>query len=268
MRRLGWLAVLFTLFALMMGHAQIAPAQPFAQQVVDIPTRPGVTQRLLVLTPPDPKAAVVLYAGGHGGLQIESGGAMKWGAGNFLVRTRQLFAAQGLLVAVVDAPSDQQSPPYLQGRRQRPEHVADTKAVIAWLRETAKVPVWLVGTSRGTQSVGYLATELAGAERPDGIVLTASIVTDPRGRPVPAMPLERIRIPVLVVHHEQDGCASCPFADVPAMVRKLTNAPRSHLLAYQGGVSQGDPCEAFAYHGFNGIEPRVVQQIAEWVLVK
>jgi hypothetical protein len=55
------------------------------QQVVDIATRPGVTQRMLVLSPPQPKAAVVLLAGGHGGLQMASDGSMKWGAGNFLV---------------------------------------------------------------------------------------------------------------------------------------------------------------------------------------
>ena len=31
---------------------------------------------------------------------------MNWGAANFLVRTRNMFAARGLMVAVVDAPSD------------------------------------------------------------------------------------------------------------------------------------------------------------------
>jgi hypothetical protein len=69
---------------------------------------------------------------------------MKWGAGNFLVRTRQLFAEGGIMVAVVDAPSDRQSQPYLEGFRQTPEHVADLKAVIAWLREKANPPVWIV----------------------------------------------------------------------------------------------------------------------------
>src|SRR4051812_1904833 len=76
------------------------------QQVVDIPTRPGVTQRMLVLKPPQPKAAVVLLAGGHGGLQIFPNGSMQFGGGNFLVRTRELFAERGLLVVIVDAPSD------------------------------------------------------------------------------------------------------------------------------------------------------------------
>lgn len=249
--------------------ALVACAQAqITQKVVDIPTRPGVTQRMLVLSPLTTKAAVVLVAGGHGGLQIFPNGSFRWGAGNFLVRTRQMFAEQGLMVAVIDAPSDRQSPPYLAGFRQKPEHAADVKAVIAWMREQAKVPVWLVGTSRGTQSAAYAATELAGPEGPDGIVLSATILTDDRGRPVPDMPLGRIRVPVLVVHHEQDGCAHCAFADVPALMAKLANSPRKQLLSFTGGENKGDPCEAMAYHGFNGLDREVVGQIADWLLAR
>jgi pimeloyl-ACP methyl ester carboxylesterase len=238
------------------------------QQVVDVPTRPGVSQRMLVLSPPEPKAAVILIPGGHGGLQIFPNGSFKWGEGNFLVRSRQLFADQGLIVAVVDAPSDRQSPPFLSGFRQTPAHVADIKAVIAWLRGQAKVPVWLVGTSRGTQSAAYVATELSGPDGPDGIVLSSTILSDDKGRPVPAMPLAKLRIPVLVVHHEQDACAHCRFSDVPLLLDKLGDSPRKQLLSFKGGGNRGDPCEAFAYHGFNGLESDVVAQTAAWILVK
>lgn len=230
------------------------------EKVVDIPTRPDVTQRMLVIAPPEPKAAVMLLAGGHGGLQIFPNGSMKWGNGNFLVRTRQLFADQGLMVAVVDAPSDRQSPPYLAGFRQTSDHAADLAAVIAWLRH--------LGTSRGTQSAAYVATKLSGAEGPDGVVLTSTILTDNKGRPVPAMPLGKIQVPVLVVHHEQDGCSHCSFSDVPELMAKLGNTPRHELLSFKGGQSKGDPCDAFAYHGFNGLEPEVVQQMAAWMLAK
>jgi hypothetical protein len=96
--------------------------------------------------PPEPKATVILLAGGHGGLQIFQNGSFKWGEGNFLVRSRQLFADKGLMAVVVDAPSDRQRAPFLNGFRQTEEHVADLKATIAWARATAKVPVWLVGT--------------------------------------------------------------------------------------------------------------------------
>lgn len=256
-----WIAAWF-IASVSTAHAQTA------QKVVDIPTRPGVSQRMLVLSPPAPRAAVVLIPGGHGGLRILSNGSLMWGDGNFLVRTRQLFAEQGLMVAVIDAPSDRQSPPYLGGFRQKPEHVADIRAVIAWLREQSKAPVWLVGTSRGTQSAAYVATELSGPDGPDGIVLSSTILTDDASRPVSAMPLGKIRIPVLVVHHEQDGCAHCAFANVPALMAKFANSPRKELLSFKGGENRGDPCEAMAYHGFNGLEREVVQQTAAWVVAK
>jgi|SRR5688572_17960317 len=257
------ISAVFLLLTFFFGAA--AFAQP-AAQVVDIPTRGGVTQRFLYLAPPGAKASVILFAGGHGGLQIAENGKPAWGNNNFLVRTRQLFADQGLAVAVIDAPSDRQREPFLGGFRQRPEHAADLKAMIAWLKQKSPQPVWLVGTSRGTQSVGYLATQLAGSGGPDGIVLTSTILTDPKGRPVPAMPIDKLNVPVLVVHHEQDGCHHCLFGDMPRLMDKLAANPRKELMTFTGGANTGDPCEAMAYHGFNGLEKDVVAKIAGWIL--
>jgi hypothetical protein len=242
------------------------PASSQTTQVLDIPTRPGVTNRVLLVASDRPGAAALLYAGGHGGLQIAADGSMRWGDGNFVVRTRQLFAGQALAVAVVDAPSDRQQPPYLNRFRQTAEHAQDAAAIIAELRKRFGVPVWLVGTSRGTQSVAAIALALndqPGA--PDGLVLTSSILTDPGGRPLPAMALERLRLPVLIVHHEQDGCAQCRFADLPSLTDKL-QASRRQVLTFTGGNSIGDPCEARAHHGFNGLEDQVVPAIARWIL--
>lgn len=235
-------------------------------RVVDIPTRPGVTQRLLVLAPPSPRAAVILFAGGHGGLQIAPDGAFGWGKGNFLIRSRQLFVEQGMLTVVIDAPSDRLSPPYLAGFRQGPAHAADVQAVIAWVRQQSGLPVWLVGTSRGTQSIAAVATRLSRADGPDGLVLTSTILTDPKAPAVPAMALDKLSIPVLVAHHELDGCSHCAFSEMPNLMQKLDALPRKQLLSFRDGISRGDPCEAMAYHGFNGIEAEVVGQIAGWVL--
>ena len=237
-------------------------------KVVDIPTRRGVTQRLLVLAPEKPKAIAILLAGGHGGLQITADGSFGWGKGNFLVRSRQLFADQGLLVVVVDAPSDRQGPPYLAGFRGTREHVMDLKAVIAWCRKQADVPVWLVGTSRGTESAAYTATYLTGKDGPDGLVLTSTILTDTKEFSVPVLQLDRIKIPVLVVHHVNDGCSHCPYASISLVMDKLTGASKKQLLPVKGGTSRGDPCEAYSYHGFNGIEPEVAKKIAGWMLAK
>ena len=235
-------------------------------KVVDIPTRQGVTQRFLYLAPENPKASVILFAGGHGGLQIRDNGSFRWGEGNFLVRTRQLFAEGRLSVAIIDAPSDRQSAPFLSGFRQTSEHVADVKAVIAWLRQQAKIPVWLIGTSRGTQSAAFIATQLSVLDGgPDGLVLTSTILTDNKGLPVTEMLLEKITIPVFVVHHEQDGCKHCAFGDIPLLMNKLSATRARELAAFKGGNSRGDPCEALAHHGFNGLEKDVVERIVTWI---
>jgi dienelactone hydrolase len=259
-------------FILLLPLVLLAFSSPLGaqtQRVVDIPTRTGVTQRMVVLGVEKPKAAVVLLAGGHGGLQITSRGLFKWGEKNFVVRSRQLFAANGLTAAVVDAPSDRQNPPFLGGFRQKPEHVADLRAVIAWLKQQANLPVWLVGTSRGTQSAAFIATKLAPADGgPDGIVLTSTILADRKSRPVPKMPLAKIKVPTLIVHHKHDGCVHCKYDDLPQLMEKLTAVPRKELLTFEGGRSEGDPCEPMAYHGFNGIEQEVVTKIAEWITRK
>jgi hypothetical protein len=113
-----------------------------------------------------------------------------------------------------------------------------------------------------------VAIELNGAEGPEGLVLTSTILTETKGRPVTAMPLGKLRIPVLVVHHEQDGCDLCSYKDIPGLMEKLSAVPRKQLLSFKGGKNRGDPCEAFAYLGFNGLERDVVEQIATWILAK
>jgi hypothetical protein len=256
------------LLALLLGLVlPLSPASAQTERVVDVPTRPGVTERLLLIETPGAKATAILFAGGHGGLQIAPDGKIGWGAGNFLVRTRQMLAGHGLNVATLDAPSDRQAPPFLNGFRQTKQHVADVKAVMAYLRQQANLPVWLVGTSAGTWSGAFVTTEVPRADGgPDGLVLTSTILTFPGSRPVPGMPLGFIKVPVLVVHHKLDGCDHCRPSELPGLMDKLSSAPRKELMLFEGGRSRGsDPCEAFHYHGYNGIEADVVAKIAAWI---
>ena len=245
------LAVLVRAVGLLLAVA-VPAVSAQSVQVVDVATRSGVTNRLLLVVPERPRAVAVLYAGGHGGLQIGADGAIGWGEGNFVVRARRLFAEQGVVAVVVDAPSDRQQSPYLNRFRQTAEHAQDAAAIIADVRKRFALPVWLVGTSRGTQSVAAIALALPDPPAgPDGLVLTSSMLTDPAGRPLPAMPLEKLRLPVLVVHHEQDGCPHCRFADLPLLADKL-QASRRQVLTFTGGANLGDPCEPRAHHGCLG----------------
>jgi hypothetical protein len=257
--------------------ALTGPVWAQVQRVVDIPTRPGVTQRFIFIQPEKPKAAVMLYPGGpggQGGLQITSSGRFKGEGpmGNFLQRARQMFASKGLMVALVDAPSDRQNPPYLGGGfRVKPMHAADAKFLIAWLKKQANVPVWLIGNCSGTFSAASIAARLAPANGgPDGLVLTSTQLTnEPGKRGVSELPgLVKIEIPTLVVHHKLDGCAHCKPAGLSHLMERLTAASRKELILVEGGKNEGNPCETLAYHGFNGIEREVADRIAEWITRK
>jgi hypothetical protein len=243
----------------------------FAQvsEVVDLPTRPGVRQRMLVVQPEKPAAVLVLMTGGNGHIGIYDNGSMR-NEGNFLVRSRALFVQRGYAVVLLDTPSDRNSPPYLADSfRESEEHAADIGAAVAWARKKWDLPVWLVGTSRGTQSVAYAGTALTGSSAPDGLVLTSTVLGSSRfgqstARPVQELALDKLRVPVLVTHHEQDQCQVCSPALLPALMAKLPSAS-SRLITYQGGRSVGNFCEAFAFHGYNGIEDKVVADIAAFV---
>jgi pimeloyl-ACP methyl ester carboxylesterase len=130
--------------------------------------------------------------------------------------------------------------------------------------------VWLVGSSRGTLSAAYIAAELPARDGgPDGVVLTSSVLAHTRNMRegiVTEMPLERIAVPVLVVHHKQDGCRSCPIGEIPRLIGKLSAAPRKEFIPVEGGLNEGPACESLAHHGYNGIEREVVGKIAEWML--
>jgi pimeloyl-ACP methyl ester carboxylesterase len=237
---------------------------------VSIQTPRGAKQAFILIKPDNPVASVILFAGGHGALGLNSASTMRWGAGNFLVRSRHQFANHGLMVAVVDAPSDQQG-----GMnaifRMGAAHAADIGAVAAYLKKQADLPVWLVGTSMGTFSAAGGAID---ATAIDGLVLTSTITRAKRGWKiagshrdgVASMPLQRVSVPTLIVSHRKDGCDLTPAADAPKLSKRLTKASKVDVVLLDGGLPpQSDPCEAKSQHGYLGIEAEAVAAIAKFV---
>ena len=234
-----------------------------AQEQVRLATRPGVTQSFWVVEPAGPPAAsVVLLVGGSGVIGQLPPGLQR---GNFLSRSRDLFAAQGFLVAIPDVPSDQ--PAGMTGFRGSTEHATDIAAVIAWLRKKSTAPVWLVGTSLGTISAANAAARLT-AGGPDGLVLTSSIITPSRreGSVRASVDVSTIAIPTLFVHNREDACPICPFDRIAGLMDAFKRVPRKELLAVSGGdTPKSGPCEGLSRHGYIGIEREVVAGIGHWI---
>jgi pimeloyl-ACP methyl ester carboxylesterase len=240
-----------------------------AEAVVDIPTRAGVTQRMLSVSPAEKaRAGAVLLAGGHGGLKIFPNGSIGWGDRGFLVRTRTLFAQKGVAVVVIDAPSDRGSG--LSGFRDSAEHAADIGAAIAWLRERTDGAVWLIGHSRGTESAASAAIQLGAAPRgPDGLVLAAPILSESRfvsGKAIAHYPLEQLGVPTLVLYHEADGCSTTLPRDLPSLAARLPESlPRKAFVNLSGGSPRGGGCDHESHHGFGGQDEAAVEAIVRFM---
>ena len=237
-----------------------------AEEVRLINTGRGVTLPILLVAVKKPVASVVLFPGGKGKLELSPEDGLGRLVKNFLVRSRHLFADQNLLVVVVDAPADRQTGKGLLGFRDTIAHAQDVGAVIKYIRrQYPGIPVWLVGTSRGSTSVANAAIKLQ-TNGPDGIVLTTAVTnSSKRGTYVTALRLKKIKQPTLVVHHKRDQCHVSPYSGAKRIVRKLKNATIKLLITVEGGVTEGHPCRGMAYHGFNGKEAETVKKITDWI---
>ncbi len=249
------------------GVVMSTTATAATDTLVKVETRSGVQQPFVVIEPKTtPVASVILFTGGNGKIRTHRDGTDIRNK-NFLVRTRHLFAGHGLLVAVADVPSDRRRGGLIRFRTTL-DHARDIKGVMDWLRNKADVPVFLIGTSRGTISAAGVPARL-NSEGVGGVVLTSTVTRYNNAAnkdKVFDADLSRIRTPVLVVWHEDDGCYVTPASDAGRLMSALVNAPVKKLLTYKGGKDAiSNECGAQSEHGFFGIEDLVVADIAAWI---
>jgi hypothetical protein len=213
-----------------------APAT--AQETVSV----GGAQAVVLKPKGAPVGSIVLLAGGDGQLGIGANGSITRLRGNQLVRTRADYAARGFAVLVPDAG-------------------VDVAAAVNYMA-AIKRPVTLVGTSRGAQRA---AIGIAQGARPDALVLTAGFLSPQSGEGVNRHVIRLVGSPsalprTLVVHHRKDACKYTLPAGVEPFIAWSQGRARATWL--DGGTNVGDPCEARAYHGFNGIDGQVVSAVA------
>src|SRR3981081_922042 len=192
--------------------------------------------RAVLIKPKAPHASVILMPGGDGNIRPGDQGDIHGLTGNQLVRTRHAYAARGLAVLVVDAgtPLD---------------------AAVQYMA-AIKRPVTVIGTSRGTIRA---AEGIARGARPDALVLTSGFLSAESGGGPNVMSIlgSPASLPrTLVIHHAQDTCRRTLPAGVEPFVK--WSAGRARATWVSGGTSEGDPCEARAYHDFNGVDGQVV----------
>lgn len=187
-----------------------------------------------------PKYALILMPGGNGNISpyMQDGKLVFQLAGNFLIRSRNLFADSETIVISTDSTGS-------------PERV---RAILDDLnRKYQNLDIYIIGTSKGTYSTMQLGSRIDGQVK--GFVHTASMSA------ISGYDTRDKKSRHLLVHHVQDGCGLTGYAGAKANHDKYMTP----LISVDGGDSYGDPCLAQAYHGFKNIESNVVTQIKAWI---
>lgn len=237
-----------------------------AAELLELPTRGGVTQGVyLVSASASPPWVVVLFAGDDGNVSASSRGPMRM-QGNFVVRTASYWIDHGDAYAIFDAPSDNASG-MQDVFRLSVDASTDVEAAVSELRKRypgAKVA--LIGTSRGTITVGNILKRHP--ELADAFVLTSPVTQANRGQAgLSGLSWKGGMARVLVLANENDACQVSP-ASAAKQVADENGFDYISVSSSMGGGDRKSDCKAQSPHGFLGIENKVLDSIAGWLSKK
>ena len=146
------------------------------------------------------------------------------------------------------------------------ERIERILALVKAIKKRNKKPIFIAGFSRGSVDAGKFSKIYPGEI--SGIILASGIYTNfSKKAEFYSMQLiigESIKVPTLVIHHTDDNCIATPFVYAKKFFEGL-KAPSKTFKAYSGGYTSGGECGPFNYHGFEGIEEKVVDNMVKWI---
>jgi pimeloyl-ACP methyl ester carboxylesterase len=225
-------------------------------QVYDIPHGLDSPTRTLLISAENPKALVLLFPGGGGMMRLTDDGETK--NRHTFVRSANLWAQYQIDVVLVDTPYDLGD--LRRGDlRDRQDHLDRVAEVLGYYKEKTKLPIWIFGHSMGTSTATNYVNQLnEQSAKVAGIIIAGTIKAasiDPN-----------VKAPVAAIHHVQDSC----LGSLPENSERIINSRPKNAIArlemINGGISEGNVCEAFAYHGFNQTEAELIQRAAQFIL--
>jgi len=250
--------ILLLLLILFFGSAR---AQ---EQLLQLPIEERLTDSAPVLQYIASSDAVnlILIPGGNAGTgEVKSGVPSSL---NFLVRSRSGFQSAGFNTFILFRAKSVNPNAMSTTYRADKAHLKEIESLVNYVSSKTSGPIWIVGTSMGTISATSAALNIQNSKL-KGLVLTASVTRHAPGN-LGSINLKEIKIPVLMVHHADDQCFACVPNEAKDLFGKLSgSAKKEFQMVSGGGPAMGDPCQNQHWHGFLGIEEKVVDQISQWI---
>ena len=132
---------------------------------------------------------------------------------------------------------------------------------VAELKKRNSLPTYLVGFSRGSADAASFAKK--NPDKIKGIVLASGVYTN-SSKKAGSYSMQRIigskiDVNTLVVHHKKDACKVTQFKHAKSFYDGL-QAPKKHILLFNGGVPTGGKCGPFHHHCYENIEEEAAKK--------
>ena len=225
-------------------------------QVFDVPHADETATRTLLVAAPKPRAVVLLFPGGGGLLRLNEDGLTR--NKHTFVRSLDLWSQYQIDAVLVDTPYDLGD--VRRGDlRDQADHLQRVNEVLSFYQEKLHLPIWIFGHSMGTSTATHFANSINPSSKAlSGIIIAGTIKT--------ASLNDGVVLPVLAIHHAQDSCPSSLPENASRIINGRSKNLVSQLEMIDGGISEGNVCDSFAYHGFNQTEPELVKRAAQFIL--
>ncbi len=174
------------------------------------------------------------------------------------VRSVNLWAQYQIDAVLVDTPYDLGNAKK-GNRRDTSDHLSRVGEVVSYYKRKLGLPIWIFGHSMGTSTATYFANQLNDQSKQlSGIIIAGTVIT--------ASLDDKVLVPLEAIHHVQDQCASTPISASAGIINGRPKNLVSRLEMIDGGISEGNICDSFAYHGFNQTEPEFIRRAAQFIL--
>ena len=183
---------------------------------------------------------------------------------NFLKRYKGNFVEKG--IAFYLFPNVNSSTKASYPRRISEDRIGRLNELVKYISSVNDKPIYIIGFSRGAVDAGFYAKKYP--KSISGIILASGIYKNDSNKAknfsMEKIIGKKIKVDTLVVHHEKDECSVTQYKYAKSFFKKL-KAPKKNLLNYTGGSGTGRECGPYHYHGFEGIELNVANDIAKWI---
>jgi alpha/beta hydrolase family protein len=174
------------------------------------------------------------------------------------------FLERPFNVVIFDSPADLPVARHWSAARESTDHLSRVEDVVRHYKGRLGKPVWVMGHSMGSISITELYKRLQDRKSEDlvaGLILSG-------GENGTSFNYETTRLPVLVLHHENDGCAgnTPDYAKrIHTKLREAGNRAAELVLINSGAPSpNGNPCRS-GYHMYFGAGPEVAKVLDQFM---